>query len=171
MELEWGENNRPVREELDKIIEDYADSDEHLHEQITLITHLARKYNASISLVREMKPGEANFTCYQHSFFMNENWHVTLGREFIQYLVETRLEEISIGDAKDDDHVLYISWHIEHAGKMAQGAIESKWGKAHLWRHGAFELPRRYGDSVKFFRHISKEDATQAFREYASLHG
>jgi hypothetical protein len=181
MPLEWGPNNHGLREELERIIEDYADSDEHLHEQITLITRLARKYDASISLVRETKPGERKFTCYQHSFglvalesverILNKNWHISLGREFIQYLVETRLEKVSIRDAKDDDHVLYISSRIEHAGKVAQGSVESKWGKAHLWRHGVFEVPRRYGDTVRFFRHISKNEAFQAFHEYASIHG
>ena len=166
MSLKCESNDQPLREELDKITDDYADSDKHLHDQIALIANLARKYDASISLVHEIKPCEPNFTCYQHSFFMNENWHVILGREFIQYLVETRLEEIPIADARDDDHILYISWRIEHAGKVAQGAVESKWGRAHLWRHGVFELPRRYGDSVRFFRHISKEEAIQAFHEY-----
>jgi hypothetical protein len=181
MPLQWGANNRPLRDELDKITDDYSDSDERLGEQIDLVTRLALKYNASISLVRETKPGEPLFTCYQHSFslagvesvtrIMDENWHVRLGREFIQYLVDRWLYEISIEDAKDEDHVLYIGSQIEHAGKVAQDAVESKWGRAHLWRHGVFEVPLRYGDTVRFFRHISQDDAIQAFHEYAAIQG
>lgn len=103
MPLGWGANNRLLREELDKIIEDYADSDEHLREQVVLIKRLASKYGASISLVRETKPGEPCFTCYQHSFglagvesvnrTLDENWHISLGRDFIQHLVGEWLEE------------------------------------------------------------------------------
>jgi hypothetical protein len=181
MLLGWGANNPLLREELDKIIEDYADSDEHLREQVALIMRLASKYGASISLVRETRPGEPCFTCYQHSFglvgaesvnrILDENWHISLGRDFIQHLVDKWLEEVPIEDAKDEDHLLYIGSRIEHAGKVVQGAVESKWGKAHLWRHGVFEAPRRYGDTVRFFRHISKEECIQAFHEYASLHG
>jgi len=181
MPVRWGANNRTLREELDKLIEDYADSDERLGEQVALIVRLASKYDASISLVRETKPGEPCFTCYQHSFglidvesvnrILDENWHISLGRDFIQHLVDKRLDEVSIEDAKDGDHVLYIDSRIEHAGIVAQGAVESKWGKAHLWRHGVFEVPRRYGDTVRFFRHISKEDSIQAFHGYASIRG
>jgi|SRR5208282_400202 len=181
MPLGWGANNGPLREELDKIIEEYADSDEHLGEQVVLIMSLASKYGASILLVRETKPGESCSTCYQHSFglvgvesvnsILDKNWHISLGRDFIQYLVDECLEEVSIENAKDGDHVLYFGSRIEHAGKVAQGAVESKWGKAHLWRHGVFEVPRRYGDTVRFFRHISKEESIQAFHVYASIHG
>lgn len=181
MPLGLGANNRLLREELDKIIEDYADSDERLGEQIALVMRLASKYDTSISLVRETRPGEPYFTCYQHSFglagveivnrILQENWHITLGRDFIQHLVDKWLDEISIEDAKDGDHVLYIGSRIEHAGKVAQGVVESKWGKAHLWRHGVFEVPRRYGDAVRFFRQISKEESIQAFHEYASIRG
>jgi hypothetical protein len=102
---------------------------------------------------------------------LDENWHISLGRDFIQHLVDKWLEEVPIEDAKDGDHVLYIRSRIEHAGKVVQGAVESKWGKAHLWSHGVFEVPRRYGDTVRFFRHVSKEECIQAFHEYAIFHG
>lgn len=124
MPLRWGANNRTFREELDKLIEDYADSDEHLGEQVGLIMRLATKYGASISLVRETKPGEPCFTCYQQSFglvgvesvnrILDENCHISRGRDFIQHLVEEWLDEVSIADAKDGDHVLYIDSRIEH---------------------------------------------------------
>jgi hypothetical protein len=180
MALGRGANNRPLREELEKIIEDYADSDARLGEQVGLVMRLASKYDASISLVRETKPGEPWFTCYQHSFGLVgvvsvsrilDNCHISLGRRFVQSLVDTRLDEISIESAKDGDHVLYIGSQIEHAGKVAQDAVESKWGKAHLWRHGVFEVPLRYGNTVRFFRQISQEESIQAFHEYASIHG
>jgi hypothetical protein len=173
MPLEWGTNNRLLREELSRITENYADSDQHLAEQVGLITRLAAKYLCSVSLVRETKASELPFTCYQHAFslmgaeYMRFSW----GRVFVQYLVETRLDEISIEEAAEQDYVLYSNAQIEHAGKVVQDAIESKWGKAHLWRHGLFEVPWHYGNTVKFFRHISEEETVQAFQEYAKGHG
>jgi hypothetical protein len=181
MPLGWGVNDRPLREGLDKITDDYADSDEHLCEQVGLIGRLATKYHASISLVHETRPGDPLFTCYQHSFslidaesvtrILHRNWHITLGRQFVQHLVDARLDEISIENARDGDHVLYIGSQIEHAGKVAKDAVESKWGKAHLWRHGVYVVPLRYGNTVRFFRRISQEESVQAFHEYARMHG
>lgn len=69
---------------------------------------------------------------------------------------------------KTGDHVLYSSSRIEHAGKVVENAIESKWGKGHLWRHGVFEIPQSYGDTVRFFHDISKEEYIQAFHEYSA---
>jgi hypothetical protein len=181
MALESGANNRPLREELDEIVESYADSGERLAEEVGLITRLALKYDASISLVREMKPGELQFNCYQHSFclvdveavtrIMVDYGYIFPSRQFVQYLIDTRLREIPLQDAQERDHVLYVGSQVEHAGKVAGGGIESKWGKGHLWRHGVFEVPLRYGDTAKFFRHISQEDSVQAFHEYARIQG
>lgn len=177
--MESTANNRSLREELDRLIDNYADSPEHLAEQVGLITSLAAKYGASISLVTEKKPGELEFNCYQYSFgladvevvteIMRRYGYIFPNREFVQHLIATRLREIAAKDAKDGDHVLYAGSQIEHAGRIAQGSVESKWGKGHLWRHGLFEIPLRYGDTVRVFQHISQEDSIEAFLDYTRI--
>jgi len=179
--VELTANNRSLREELDRVTEDYADSDERLAKQIGLIKSLAAKYRAPISLVREMKPGELQFNCYQHSFcltdvesvsqIMRAYQYIFPGREFVQHLIATRLRQIAVSEAQDGDHVLYGGSQIEHAGTIVQDSVESKWGKGHLWRHGLYDLPLRYGDTVSLLRRISKEDSIQAFLEYAKSKG
>lgn len=75
----------------------------------------------------------SQFNCYQHSFglvdiesvtqIMKEYGYVFPGRDFVQFLIDTRLREISIDDARDADHVVYAGSEIEHAGKVKEGAI------------------------------------------------
>jgi len=47
------------------------------------------------------------------------------------------------------------------------GMIESKWGTAHLWRHRLFEVPLRYGSTVRFFKALEVSDCQLAFVKYA----
>src|SRR5258708_3652607 len=177
--LELPRSIQEIREELDRLIDNYADSPEHLAEQVGLITNLPAKYGASISLVNEKKPGELQFNCYQYSFgladvevvteVLRRNGYIFPNREFVQHLIATRLREIAAKDAKDGDHVLYAGSQIEHAGRIAQGSVESKWGNGHLWRHGLFEIPLRYGDTLRVFQHISQADSINAFLHYPSI--
>jgi len=90
-------------------------------------------------------------------------------RKFVRYLIDHRLHEIAPADATDGDVVVYFSERvIMHAGKLQGGQIVSKWGTAHMWRHGLFEVPGRYGDTVKFYRAIDASDSQRAFLEYAA---
>jgi len=84
----------------------------------------------------------------------------------VQSLIELLLQEVGPEQAEEGDHVLYFGQQLEHAGKVCAGMVESKWGKGHLWQHGVYEVPQRYGDIVRFFRQVSREDAIAAFREF-----
>jgi hypothetical protein len=171
--------NQLLREELDRITEDYAGSDEQIVQQIDLIESLTAKFNHTIRLVRARVPGERIFTCYQYSLSVHDSealQHAMLltpflsfGRDFMKYLIDTRLKEIAIQDVNDGDHVVYSNSSIQHAGKVAAGKVESKWGRAHLWSHGVFEVPQNYGSTVRFFSRIDQEAAVDAFLEYAKL--
>jgi hypothetical protein len=174
-----GTNNPDLREELDKIIEQYTS--DHVGEQIEQIAKLGLKHPHSISLVQEAvsnKPETFRFNCYQYAFdlvavesvnhIMRKHHSIFPNSEFAQFLVDTRLSELPVEDAEEGDHLLYSAgFRIQHAGKVIGAAIKSKWGLMHVWRHGLYEVPSRYGDSTRFFRRISQEDSIGAFLDYA----
>jgi hypothetical protein len=166
-------NNLLLREELNQVLAK-ENSDAELKEQIQLIDDLRAQQPHSITLLRETVPNVLpRFNCYQYAFGL-ENVTLTTGflreirpgRDFMHSLMHHLLEEISLEDTKSGDHVLYEDSRIEHAGKMNAGAVESKWGLGHLWRHGLYELPLKYGNRARFFRSISPEDALAAFLAY-----
>jgi hypothetical protein len=147
------------RRELRKLLEEITDryADDRVAEQIPRIAELNARFPHSISLLQAAIPGKPEtfqFNCYQHSFglaraesvtrIMKEYSHVFPAREFVHFLLDTRLEEIPIDKARGGDHVIYAGAEIEHAGIVRGERIESKWGLGHLWRHGVYEVPLRY---------------------------
>jgi len=183
MRLEFGTNNRPLRDALDVITRHHVNDD--VGRQISEIANLALKYPHTISLVREAvssRPETFQFNCYQHAFdlvnvesvtrVMKDWGSVYPGRDFVQFLVESRLQEISVEKVNTGDHVVYAAGRqIEHAGRVVDDGIESKWGLMHLWRHGVYEVPWHYGSTVRFFRRLPQEDLIRAFLEYAAIRG
>jgi hypothetical protein len=169
MQAKQETKNLLLREELNLITARDGSAAE-LKEQIEHIDSLRTKYPHSITLLRETIPNGLRFNCYQYAFSL-ENITLRVGilrevrplRDFTQSLVDGLLDEISLDNAENGDHVLYIGSQIEHAGKINEGMVESKWGLGHLWRHGLYELPLKYGVCVRFFRRISPQDALHAF--------
>jgi hypothetical protein len=175
-------DTRGLRELLEEITDRYAD--DRVAEQIPQIAELNARFPHSISLLQSAirdQPETFQFNCYQHSFglaraesvarIMKEYWHVFPGREFAEFLLNTRLEEIRADNARDGDHVIYAGSEIEHAGIVRGERIESKWGLGHLWRHGVYEVPLRYGNHVRYFRRLTSETCVGAFLEYAAERG
>jgi hypothetical protein len=156
-----------------------------LSEQITRIAELKTRFPHSISLVQAAvrdEPRESRFNCYAHSFGLARDQRVLRamaehyprifpGRQFVQTLVDGRLQSVSADETVDGDHVVYLSNQIEHAGIVREGRVESKWGLGHIWHHGEFEVPVRYGDSVLYFRRLDREVSVRAFLEYAREYG
>lgn len=164
-----GPNNRVLRERLNEITRD-ADEGE-LKEQIEQVRLLSLQHPHSITLVEENIPGSPIFTCYGYSFdlvgvYVDSVIRRYPGRDFAQALAASFLQEVSSEAVQEGDHVLYFGQQLEHAGKVQGGGIESKWGQGHLWHHGVYEVAQRYGDTIRFFRKISREDAIAAFREF-----
>jgi hypothetical protein len=175
-------DRKGLREQLEEITDRYAD--DRVAEQIPRIAELNARFPHSISLLHAAipdKPETFQFNCYEHSFglaraesatrIMKEYWHVFPGREFVQFLLDTRLEEIPMDKARDGDSVIYAGAEIEHAGIVRVERIESKWGLGHLWRHGVYEIPLRYGNHVRYFRRLTSETCVGAFLEYAAERG
>jgi hypothetical protein len=179
-----GTNKRPLREELQQIIAKYTgdSAEDNVALQIPLVANLIEKYKHSISLIEQGIPGtpEIYITCYRHSFGLAKVglvdrllkcYSVETGRDFGGFVIG-RLHEISPEDAHDGDHIIYSTAdQIEHAGNVKNGVIESKWGKAHRWRHGVYEVPLSYGDIVRFYRHLPHDQAVCGFLDYARTKG
>lgn len=51
----------------------------------------------------------------------------------------------------NDEFVVYLKDDIpKHFGKISGDRVESKWGRGPIWKHGLWEVPLTYGDTVKF---------------------
>lgn len=163
-------NNHVLRKQLAEIIKPAYTAAE-LKAQIRQMADLAITHPHNVSLIAENVPGTRPFNCYQYSFEIDDVrvrdgiFKIFPGRDFAQFLVEHHLEEIEPGDAEDGDHILYSVVQVAHAGRVRSGAIESKWGTGHIWRHGVYEVPNDYGDTVRLYRHFSPESVLQILRE------
>jgi len=90
------------------------------------------------------------------------------GADFVSFLITNYLFEVPADRALDNTVVIYFDGQtITHAGRMVSSGVQSKWGTGHLWKHGLFEIPTRYGDHVRFYRPIPKLVVEQAFVAYA----
>jgi hypothetical protein len=170
-----------LRDELQEITDRYAD--DRVAEQILRIAKLNPRFSHTISLLQAVmpdKPETFQFNCYQYSFalrkvesvtrIMQEHW-LSPRREFGRFLLDTRLQGIPANEAQDGDHIIYEDPEIVHAGIVREGRIESKWGLGHLWHHGVFEVPWRYGTHVRYFRRLAPGNCVDAFLEYATERG
>lgn len=169
MAIKLGTSDKTLRALLDEITKP-ADEVE-LKAQIEQIQALAHDHPHSIMLVKENIPGSTIYTCFGHSFglvgvHVNSAVRRYPNRGFVQSLVDAYLQEIGHEQAEEGDHVLYFGQQLQHAGKITGNAIESKWGQGHLWTHAPYELPQKYGESMRFFRRISPDEAIAAFRAF-----
>ena len=165
-------NNIELRKELERITNDLADHDR-IGDQIGRIADLALRFPHSISIAQRAET--CQFNCYQYSFNLvnvgRVDERITRGkfpdREFARYLIETQLTEVALEDAGENDHLIYSAEEIQHAGRIREGIVESKWGRGHLWRHQIYEVPSNYGDIVRCFSHMPQTHAIRAFVEWA----
>jgi hypothetical protein len=83
------------------------------------------------------------------------------------------LQEVDEADAAEDDLIIYFNdrrW--EHVGFWKlDGRVESKWRPGLLYNHGQWEVPKFYGDQVRFFRYVSPEEAIELFVRYTQSRG
>jgi hypothetical protein len=170
MSLILGINNHALRNQLAEITKP-ADAVE-LKAQVQQMVNLTLTHPHTVTLRGKNIPGSPRFNCYQYSFGIadvrvrDDFLEAFPGRDFAQFVVEHHLKEVGPEDAEDGGHILYSAIQIVHARKVQAGAIESKWGTGHVWRHGVYEVPEYYGDTVRFYRHFSRESVLQALDEY-----
>lgn len=171
-------NSPALRRALHRITTDLVG--ERVREQLDAIRGLADGH--SISLVQEAHPNDEStyrFTCFQYAFELTEPPRgivdlatlypeVYPNSEFVGFLVREYLEEVQPEDVRNGDIVIYYDAAATHAGRVVDGQVISKWGTAHTWRHGLFEVPEPYGNVVRFFRPMAREDSVCAFLDYAA---
>ncbi|MFH1904190.1 MAG: hypothetical protein ABIK53_01515 [bacterium] len=178
-----GRNNNPkLREELQKITENENNHGYNLSNQINLINDLAKTYPHSIEIVEEAKQKIDNtwrYNCYMFTFDLrnkNELSDVSLciykifpDSQFVSYLIKNHLTEISPEEVRDGDYVIYFEHNQpKHAGKLSGEKVVSKWGTAHRWSHGLYEVSLNCGDATKFFKQITPEQSLKIYLEWAN---
>ncbi len=179
-ELDFAQPPPGLRDELDRIASDVVGED--VANQVPLISALRTRYPHSIELEAQAIPGEPatfRFTCFQYALDLTEPPPVivhiaTVWRDvypnatFVLYLIDRLLAEVARDDVTDGDVVVYFSnEEPAHAGKVRGGRVVSKWGTAHLWRHGLYEVPTRYGSEVRFFHPLTRSQSEEAFLRFA----
>jgi hypothetical protein len=90
------------------------------------------------------------------------------GKHFVNFLLANGyLCEVAKGSV-----VVYFRGDSPvHAGKHDGAVVISKWGAAatHIWRHALWDVPRSYGDEVRFFRRLPT--AVDLYRDWAAARG
>ena len=150
--------------------------------QVEAVARLSEAHPHCISLVEQAIPDRADtwrYTCYMYAFELHPPPRAVQqiagafgaifpGSAFVNFLIDRHLDEVAPGEVVQGDVVVYLAADSpKHAGKVDSGAVVSKWGTAHLWRHRLFEVPSSHGDVVRFFRGMQRTDALGAFLEYA----
>lgn len=174
------EPKNTLREKLEAIF-DARDWSEY----ISLLGTAKREFLNGIVLLESRHP-IARYTCVVHVFDFTERPEfiaiasrgfnvVIAGPRFAEWLLEHGLlAEVGEAEAQERDLILYFGEDggVKHAGlNLGNGRVESKWGKGGLFRHGIFEVPASYGDTVKFFRRVPWEEALEYFKQYAKEKG
>ena len=151
-------------------------------EQLEVIEELRKEFAHGIRVEQEAVVGQPEtwqYTCFQYALgwidpprpvwvIANAFPDVYPSPDFMAFLVDNHLEEVTRAQAQDGDLVIYSDESVvRHAGILRGREVVSKWGTVHLWLHGTQEVPQSYGDAVRYFRPISPGEATQAFVDYA----
>jgi len=173
-------NDPALRAALDEITSQFTGDD--VGRQIALIRDLGAQYSHSITPAAEAVPSDPStfrYTCFQHAFELIDPPLAVVdiatlypavypSAEFVEYLIAQHLTEVRVEDTHDADLVVYwADAGIRHAGKVRERLIFSKWGTAHMWSHGLFQVPASYGNTVRFFLPISRDESVEAFLAFA----
>ena len=127
------------------------------------------------------------FNCYEYAFDIagtppvnvistegdaKKNEKLAVTADFVSWLIDEVLVDREPGSASNEDIIIYFDNSIPtHAGKVNKGRVVSKWGTGHLWEHAIYEVPLSYGDRIKFFLPVDRDDVLKRFIQYAKAHG
>jgi hypothetical protein len=156
-------SQRVLRQRLQNIITEEV---VRLHE--TKIVQLASKFDgAFIEPVHRQSEKRLVFNCFMHVLNLidrvqpnvvkqNENTlRFFVDSVFFRKLYDAgHLSEISMEQLEPKDFVVYYNGQVKtHVGlNVAPNRVESKWGIGPLFRHGLWDVPKSYGDTLRYFK-------------------
>lgn len=170
--------NQQLRQELSKITK------KPIEEQISLIKALQPRYHHSISWLDE--PGSPPYNCVEYAFdLINLPDRIRLdvdcvygqnqapgtgvaprihplGTAFVNFLIERGVLQ-KVNCAGSGGVIVYLDKErVQHTGKIQGELVRSKWDcTGHLWKHCIDEVPIGYGDKVRFFKSVARNEVFQ----------
>jgi len=173
--------NTILRQKLDQITDQNIGNN--ISKQIDLIKNIGIAH--SIILKQEAivgKPETFKFNCFSYALdiinhpvvekMMKDHTSIFIGSEFMEYLIQNKLQKIDFSNKREGDIIIYFSNNKpEHAGKIFSNRIISKWGTGHMWEHEVLEIPLKYGDTYLTFKAISEKEALNCFLDYTRTKG
>ena len=77
------------------------------------------------------------------------------------------------GEQQADNLLIYFEGAVfRHVGRILEGGrVLSKWGTGCLWEHQVWEVPRSYGDEVRYFVGPDEQQSYDLFVKYAESKG
>ena len=154
---------RVLRQRLQNILTEEKGK---LHE--TKIVQLATRYpRAFIEAMPQISQKNQIFNCFMHVLNLvdrvepniyredNKKWRFFIDSSFFRKLYGTDIESgISIDQLEPNDLVVYYKGQQKmHVGRyIAPNLVESKWGIGPLFRHGLWDVPKSYGETLKYFK-------------------
>ena len=172
--------NADLRRQLQQITDEFTGLVVQL--QIQRIERLRGEWNHRITLVEPAIVGDPrtyDFNCHAFTFRLHELqvfWELCRLKPelwptgtFVSNRLLAAMARIRRTHAVQGNVVLYFDGNrIAHSGVFAgRNVVESKWGTAHRWRHGVFEVPSSYSSATRYFRPPSLEHVRAAFLEFA----
>jgi hypothetical protein len=147
---------------------------------VAAIAQLREIYPHSISLVAIGAP-RMTTNCFMQALGLApgniREWtrgRIFPGSDFMAAIVRY-LPELDLITLPDGALVLYFDGDGRpvHAGVAEAGLVLSKWGGTipHTFLHGAYEVPARYGSDVRAYVRPAPENALNAYRQWAEMHG
>ncbi len=167
-----------LRVELDAITNDHVPLVKHVPRIAALAEHLPHSIGA-----RPTRPSPG-FNCFAYAFGLHDQAAYTRiaaaeqrargnrffsNSKFADHLVRTNaVTPIGQRDLTPGDIVLYTQdQRIVHAARVIEGgSLQSKWGQGHLYVHHLWEVPARYGNTVRFFQKLGPEPYLPQFANF-----
>ena len=126
-------------------------------QQIPKIIALRTIYPHSILIsdkVRLGYPRTFAFNCHAFTFGLSKMEECWAAREdlcpngaFVLAHLLPMMEQHTEGNIA----VYFDGDRVTHSGRINNGTVISKWGTAHTWQHGVWEVPTSYGSRVECY--------------------
>lgn len=171
-----------LRDGLDAITEERIPLGEHLQR----IADLGRSQSHRIKGCEV--PRTAGFNCFAFAFGLSDdptyrqiaavearvrNRRFFANSDFAAHMLRRCLTSpVSHRDTQPNDLAFYTAkGRIVHAARVVSPRrFRSKWGRGHLYDHGLWEVPNRYGHLVRFYSAIEFGAVRRGFADFVTAH-